>query len=143
MIDLMMCLIIFFILAAKLSTDDVSAEVILPTVRSPTKIDPGKLGDRLVVNIVPPDEKMAAKGKKEYEKVRYISRAKEYTLDELEKMMEANAKTNENFKLVIRPHENATYDMMQGLMYRAGKVNVKHMIFAAGDAGLDERRRKR
>jgi biopolymer transport protein ExbD len=127
MIDLIMCLIIFFLLAAQLSNDEVAAEVQLPKIRQVKEIEYDKLGPRITVNILP------AKESKD-QKTHYIVRGHEYNLDGLGTLIEKAVKANPKTALNLRPSGTVTYDEIQGILFRAANAQIAVVRFAASKA---------
>jgi len=128
MIDLIMCLIIFFLLAAQLSNDEIDAGIQLPKIRQAKKVNLTTLGERVIVNVTPADP---AKGIK----VKYAVRGHEYTIESIKPFLAAAVKKSADVKLALRPGGQVTYDQIQMLMVIAGQVQVKEVLFAASDAG--------
>lgn len=133
MIDLMMCLIIFFLLAAKLASDDNDKEVVLPKIRQVRKLSETEITEgRLTVNILPADPA------KQKNSTRFIVRGEEVSLERIDAMMRKAVAENKKMKLAIRPSFNVRYTDIQNLMIRAGRALVPEVIFAAGNVGSDE-----
>jgi biopolymer transport protein ExbD len=125
LIDLIMCLIIFFLVAAQLAGDEQDASVELPRVRRVLVMDPLNLGDRVTVNVVP-----GGVG----EVVRYRVRGHDYALTGVSELLRGSQARNVDVKLVLRCDGRVRFADVQPLMIAAGRAGIKQTVFAAGRA---------
>lgn len=127
MIDLIMCLIIFFLLAAQLSNDEIDASVELPKVRQAKEYKLDTLGNRVMVNVLPANPARN-------ENLRYVIRGHEYKIEQLKNIFSAAVAKNPDVRVMIRASATVKYQEIMMVMVLAGQTQVKEVMFAAGKA---------
>jgi biopolymer transport protein ExbD len=127
MIDLIMCLIIFFLLAAQLSNDEIDAAVELPKVRQAKEYKLDSLGNRVMVNILPANPARN-------EPLRYVIRGHEYKIEQIKGVLATAVAKNSDVRMTLRPSSAVKYQDIMMLMVLAGQTQVKEVMFAAARA---------
>lgn len=129
MIDLIMCLIIFFLLAARLGDEDRHRAVVLPRITAVHRIDEAdRLAERVTVNFVRNDRVTDPGGPE----VRLVIRGRPVTRDRFaEQVAVAAAEHGTRFRLFLRPDKGVTYRYIQEVLDIAGKARVDHVRMAA------------
>jgi biopolymer transport protein ExbD len=134
MVDVMMCLIIFFLLASRL-VDAQHRPLSLPYAQAALEVDLGKLGPRVVINVRPsPTDPLHAEYVVQGWDGRRIT---EHTLpsDEIEKYLrvraELAAQRKEDLRCVIRADEQVAYGHVEVVLRGCGLARIDKVVFSA------------
>lgn len=136
MVDVMMCLIIFFLLASKI-VDAEHRPVDLPYAVAARTVDRSELGAHLVINI----RRNADSGAAEYVVVGWDGAnliEKLLTVDDLQSHMltklAASGARPEDFRCVIRADRELGYRDVELVLRACGLVKIGHIVFSANAA---------
>jgi biopolymer transport protein ExbD len=136
MVDVMMCLIIFFLLASKM-VDSENYQLRLPWAAAAEEVQKAELGNRVTVNVVREREDGGA------ERVRFITaewdgqqvRQIERTPADLERLLIERARraaeTRDELRCAIRADQEAHYADVEVVLRAAGKAQIAKIVFAA------------
>jgi biopolymer transport protein ExbD len=143
MVDVMMCLIIFFLLASKL-VDAQHRPLNLPYAKAALEVGRGELGTRVVINVRPaPGDPLRADYIVEGWDGRNIT---ERRLDptEIERYLRTRAerarKAGDDLRCVIRADENVAYGHVEVVLRGCGLAKIAKVVFSAraGERPEDE-----
>lgn len=133
MVDVMMCLIIFFLLASKI-VDAEHRPVDLPYAVAARTIDRAELGAHLVINV----RRNAQTGAAEYVVVGWDGKnltEKLLTVDDLQPYMEAKLAGSdarpEDFRCVVRADRELGYRDIELVLRACGLAKIGHIVFSA------------
>jgi biopolymer transport protein ExbD len=133
MVDVMMCLIIFFLLATKLATEQVPVE--LPWAVAAQVVDQSELGNPVTVTVRPAveDTKTADYVVTDWDGQRIVHRA--LSPRELEGLLQARAaaagRHSEALRCVIRADQDVTYGDVEAVLRACGLAQVDQVVFPA------------
>jgi biopolymer transport protein ExbD len=139
MVDVMMCLIIFFILASKL-VDAESREIKLPYAVAAKEIERSELGQRVVINVRPALEQGADAeyvvtgwdGQNIIERILLPGDVEPY----LKMKATRPGVILEELRCVIRADQGVRYQDVEVVLKGCGMAKIQHIIFSA-KAGED------
>ncbi len=147
MVDVMMCLIIFFMLASEL-VDAENRELKLPWAVSAREVEKKDLGRRVVINIRPsennPEEADFVVSMTTFRegKLKLIERSMSITdlNNHLAKNAVEAAADNEELRCVIRADEEVLYRHVEVVLRAAGLAKIAKIVFSAnaGEKPADE-----
>lgn len=138
MVDVMMCLIIFFLLAGNIVKSDHRA-LDMPYALAAKTADTSQFGQRVVVNIIAP----ADGGPAEYRVTgwdgeRLVDRV--IAPAEIPALLEARkaeaARRNEELRCIIRAHRDARYKDIEVVLRSCGLAQIRSIVFGV-NAGPD------
>ncbi len=141
MVDVMMCLIIFFLLGSTLVLEE-GRPVELPYAISAQQIDPSEYGSRVVINVRPVDE---ATGEASYVVVGWDGRQiveRHLTPEQLRDHLIATAamaKERGGVNCVIRADRAVEYRNVEQVLRACGLANITKVVFGT-NPGTDPRR---
>lgn len=137
MVDVMMCLIIFFLLASKLVQAE-NYDLELPWAVAAQEVEKTELGNRITINVVRDSD--AIDDPPQYIMVDWNAQTQEIVqtprpIEAIEKLMLVR-KSQENeesgeLRCVIRADEDCTYADVEALIRAAGAAKIQQIIFAA------------
>lgn len=130
MVDVMMCMLIFFMLATKMVERE-NSTIDLPLALAAKEIDKSNMGNRFVVNV-----RQAAGA------VVYVVTEELLTLDQVRSRLAATVKTAREEKLgdvnfIIRGERNVAYRDIESLLKLCRDESVRNVTFSAlqGEGG--------
>jgi biopolymer transport protein ExbD len=134
MVDVMMCLIIFFLLASKL-VDAQHRPLNLPYARAALEVGRGELGPRVVINVRPSaDDPLRAEyiveawdGRNITERVLHPDEIAEY----LQARADRAAALNTDLRCVIRADQNVAYGHVEVVLRGCGLAKIAKVVFSA------------
>lgn len=140
MVDVMMCLIIFFLLASQIVARESVAEITLPEADAADFVEREEIGTRITINVLDAGDDAPA---------RYIVAAwdgsqvaqVERTLEELQAFIAVRQRVadqrNEQLRCVIRGDAEVDFGEIKALMRAAAEADVKNLVFSVRqhDAG--------
>jgi biopolymer transport protein ExbD len=140
LIDIVMCLIIFFMICGKLVQDEVNAGITVPKARNAEQIDQN---NRLVINIMPVLNPKPAAGvelDKQVVGAKYMVRNKEIDKDEkgetdpraMTEFLRREKALNPDLRLLIRADRNMPYPFISPVIVSCAQADIKSMHFATG-----------
>lgn len=121
MVDVMMCLMIFFMLATKMVEQEKS-RISLPVAQSARDTDKESGDIRFVVNVRP---------RKSDGMPIYIVREEEMKLADVLKRLSAAASVNRNIECVIRADRDMAYEHVEAIMLGCAQSGIHHVTFGA------------
>lgn len=137
MVDVMMCLIIFFLLASKLVQAE-NYDLELPWAVAAEEVEQTELGNRITVNVVRDGESLDDPA--QYIMVEWDAQTQEIvqtprSIEVIEQMMKsrmAQALAEDvELRCVIRADEDCTYADVEALLRAAGAAKIQQIVFAA------------
>ena len=147
MVDVMMCLIIFFMLASEL-VDAENRELELPWAVSAREVEKKDLGRRVVINIRPsidnPEEAEFLVAGMEVQDGNLKAVVRSMSITELNgylaKKAAKAAADNEELRCVIRADEEVMYRHVEVVLRAAGLAKIAKIVFSAnkGERPADE-----
>jgi len=132
MVDVMMCLLIFFMLATKMVEQE-NSKIDLPFARAAKEIDKQDLGNRLVVNV----RDAALHGG---EGAEYIVRENVISLADMRSLLALEQECDPEVNCVIRADRSVPYRHVEAVMVLCGQVRLRNITFGAlqGEGGTDQ-----
>lgn len=134
MVDVMMCLIIFFLLASKLVVAQHSP-LNLPHARAAREVDAGQLGQRVVISVRPAaDDPLRAEYVVQRWDGQMISEetlAPQRVADYLRARARLAAERREELRCVIRADKRVTYGHVEMVLRGCGLAKIAKVIFSA------------
>ena len=134
MVDVMMCLIVFFLLAARI-VDSERRPLDLPYAAAAREVPPDKLGRRVTINVLPAGEQAA---EAEYvvqawDGRRLIDRrlSAAQVGDYLRRRAALAARSGEQLRCLIRADENVAYGHVEVVLRACGRAGLGQIVFAA------------
>ncbi len=124
MVDVTMCLLVFFILATRLVERETSAKIDLPVARSALEVDKQDLGSRFVINIQ--DGEMSG-----VDGPVYIVDEKQLSLDEVMARLAKQKSLIPDINCVIRGDKHLPYKYVQKVMANCAGLGVTKVTFSA------------
>lgn len=137
MVDVMMCLIIFFLLASKLVSAE-NYELNLPWAQGAKQVDKSALGQRVTINVMRPSDADAA----EYIVVEWDPQTHEIrqtprSIAFIEQLLLARAararQDDQELRCVIRADENARYADVEAVLRAAGLAKIGKIVFGVNE----------
>lgn len=134
MVDVMMCLIIFFLLASKI-VDAELRPLNLPYAKAALEVERGELGPRVVINVLPAsDDRLRA----EYVVQTWDGRRlAERTLepDEIAGYLQARVRLalerGEELRCVVRADQDVAYGHVEVVLRGCGLAKIAKLVFSA------------
>ena len=130
MVDVVMCLIIFFMLASKLVERE-NSPVDLPRASAAREIDNRQLGRRVVVNVQCDD----ARGR---DAVIYRIGEREMPLADVERRLAQERQRFPQVKCVVRADRDLPFHRVEAVLLGCARAGIANVVFAAAREG-DER----
>jgi biopolymer transport protein ExbD len=129
MVDVMMCLLIFFMLATKMVEQE-NSKIDLPLARAAKEVEKKELGNRFVINV----RDAALRGG---EGVDYLVREDVRSLAEVRDLLERERERDPDVNCVVRADRGIAYRYIQDVMATCAKANIRNITFGAlrGEAG--------
>jgi biopolymer transport protein ExbD len=118
LIDVIMCLIIFFLLCGHFARED-AKKVTLPVAQLGQEID--KQG-QVIINLVARSDASAAP--------EMFVGAQRVTMDTLGAFLREEAKRHGNLKVVIRADQNLTYNWVSPVLVACAAANIENVNFS-------------
>lgn len=145
MVDVMMCLIIFFLLASKLVQAE-NYELELPWAVAATPVEQTELGNRVTVNVVRDSESLDDPA--QLIMVEWDPQTQEivqtpHTIGAIQQIFIARKAKAEaegvDLRCVIRADEDCTYADVEAVLRAAGVAKIQEIVFAAnqGETPVD------
>lgn len=123
MVDVMMCLLIFFMLATKLVERE-NSYIDLPVAKAAKDAEKQALGNRLVINI----RDAALHGG---EGAVYLIREEVVPITNVLARLEAEAQLDPNVNCVIRADRDLPYRYVQAVMVGCARAEIRNITFSA------------
>lgn len=124
MVDVTMCLLIFFILATRLVERETSAKIDLPVARSALEVDKQDLGNRFVINIQDGRD-MGIEGPV------FIVDEKQLALEAVLAKLGNEKTLGADVNCVIRGDKHLPYKYVQDVMAGCARLGVTKVTFSA------------
>ncbi|MEI8194416.1 MAG: biopolymer transporter ExbD [Phycisphaerae bacterium] len=138
LIDVVMCLIIFFMVCGKLAKTESEGNIKVPVARNGMEIREQR--DRLVINLVPYDGAIPvgidAKDKKKVDEFignqppKWFIRGKEVEGNDLVDRLRREAKDNQDLKVMVRADQAQHYMYVVPILVACAKANIKSVNFS-------------
>jgi biopolymer transport protein ExbD len=135
LIDVVMCLIIFFLLAGKLAKDQNNADIIIP--RANFSLEMFDQEGRLPINIVPPQAGQDAAaadpmkmGKNANVMPEVWVRGKQLPMSELVAYLRKEKKETPNAKIVLRADQDIAYQWIAPVLVACAQADIKSVNFS-------------
>jgi biopolymer transport protein ExbD len=123
MVDVMMCLLIFFMLATKMVERE-NSHIDLPVARAAKDAEKQELGNRFVINI-------RSAQPQEGEGPIYLVREEPVTLAEVAERLAAERENDPNVNCVIRAERDLAYRDVQAVMAACARARITKITFGA------------
>jgi len=123
MVDVMMCLLIFFMLATKMVEQE-NSQIDLPLAKAAKEVEKKELGNRFVINV----RDAALRGG---EGADYLVREEMRTLDEVRDLLEHERELDPDVNCVVRADRGIAYRYVQDVMAACARANVRNITFGA------------
>jgi len=127
MVDVVMCLIIFFMLASKLVERE-NSPIDLPVASMARQAEKRDLGRRVVINVV---AELAAGT----EKPHYVVGQQTLDLEEVARRLAAEQRRDPLVKCVIRGDRDLPYHAIETVLLACARAGISNVIFAAAREG--------
>jgi len=121
MVDVMMCLLIFFMLATRMVEQE-NSRIDLPVARAAQDEERGDRGSRLVINITQP----AGKGEPAY-----LIREETRTLAQVLELISTKSRDKPELTCVIRADRSLAYGRVEAILEGCAKAGVSNVTFSA------------
>ncbi len=134
MVDVMMCLIIFFLLASRI-VDAEHRPVNLPAAEAAREVSPGEIGRRVTINVLPAaDDPLRAdyvvqawNGRELVERRLDAGKVAGY-LQTRARLADGGA---EGLRCIIRADREVAYGHVEVVLRGCGLAGIQHVVFAA------------
>lgn len=126
LIDVIMCLIIFFLLCGKFAKDEANAKVTLPRAQLGQQMVDQQ--GRLVINVVPGEGGGGAVPE-------IIVRTRVVRAEELAAYLAKERKANPELKVIIRADKDVTYNYISPVMVACAQANIQSVDYATRNNG--------
>lgn len=123
MVDVMMCLLIFFMLATKMVEQE-NSKIDLPLARAAKEVEKKELGNRFVINI----RDAALRGG---EGADYLVREEPRTLAEVRDLLERERQRDPEVNCVVRADRGIAYRYVQNVMATCAQADIRNITFGA------------
>jgi biopolymer transport protein ExbD len=123
MVDVMMCLLVFFMLATKMVEQE-NSQIDLPVARAAQDMDKQQLGNRLVVNV----RDAALHGG---EGVEYLVREDALSLDQVRGLLASEQQRDPEVNCVIRADRGVPYRDVQAVMMLCAQSDIRNITLSA------------
>ncbi len=123
MVDVTMCLLVFFLVTTKMVERENSA-IDLPVARSATDMEKQDLGNRFVVNVR--DARLTGG-----DGAIYLVQEDEISLPEVLVRLQAARRDDTEVNCVIRADRNLPYKYVQRVMIGCARANIRKVTFSA------------
>jgi biopolymer transport protein ExbD len=124
MVDVMMCLLIFFLLATQMVTQE-NSPVDLPMAVAAEEVEKSQLGSRFVINIRHSVDGDRSDG------ARYVIRDESMTLDEVNEHLRIEGSLNPQVNCVIRADQSLPYQYVEQVMIGCASAGIRKITFSA------------
>jgi biopolymer transport protein ExbD len=124
LIDVIMCLIIFFLLCGKFARDEVSQKVKLPQAQLGQQVTDQQ--GRLVINVVPAEAGAPPE---------IIVRARPLRAEELAGFLARERMANPELKVIIRADKDVMYNYVSPVLMACAQANIKSVDYATRNNG--------
>ncbi len=133
MVDVMMCLIIFFLLASALIDQENYKDLLLPWAAAAEEVKKSELGRRVTVNVVHEDgaEPRYVTAEWDGEQIRQTERTPEAIERLLLERAERAREVGEELRCIIRADAEATYADVEAVLRAAGQAQIAKIVFSA------------
>ncbi len=121
MVDVMMCLLIFFMLATRMVEQE-NSRIDLPVARTAQDLERSQLDHRFVINITNPK---GAPGPT------YLIREESHTRDEVFELIDAEARRHPGVNCVIRADRGLPYAQIETILEQCVRAGVTNITFGA------------
>lgn len=133
MVDVMMCLIIFFLLASKLVSAE-NYELNLPWAQGADQVEKSELGHRVTINVLRlPDAEAAEYIVVEWDPQTHEIRQTPRPIEFIERLLLARAdraqREEQELRCVIRADEDARYEDVEAVLRAAGLAKIGKIVF--------------
>jgi len=137
LIDVVMCLIIFFLLVGQMAKDEVNGEVTVP--KSRTCVEMVDSAGRLIVNVIAKSNKVGDTGETKVGTVPpdVIVRGKLVALNLLTENLRKEKHDNKDLRLVIRADSCLSYEFIAPVLISCAQADIKSINFAT-EQGVPE-----
>ncbi len=123
MVDVMMCLLIFFMLATKMVEQE-NSRIDLPVAAAAKEVEKQALGNRLVINVR--DATLRGGGSADY-----LIRESAVTLQQVKDRLELERERDPEVNCVIRADRTVAYQHVEALMATCASADVRNITFGA------------
>jgi biopolymer transport protein ExbD len=123
LIDVIMCLIIFFLLCGKFAKDEANAKVKVPQAQLGQQMLDQQ--GRLVINVVPQEG-----GDPEI-----VVRTKAVRAEELAAVLAKERASNPELKVIIRADKDVAYEWVSPVLVACAQANIKSVDYATRNGG--------
>jgi biopolymer transport protein ExbD len=135
MVDVMMCLIIFFLLASKMVASE-NFELALPWAAAAKEVSKSQLGNRVVINVMRgeiggEEETRYAVVNWDGKQVRETQLRAAQVSDFVSARAKAARELGKDIRCVIRADEEAHYADVEVVLRAAGLAQIEQVVFAA------------
>lgn len=127
LIDVMMCLIIFFLLCGQFALDEVNDKVEIPTARQGLKMADQR--GSLLINVVPGDKAGGGSGMPEI-----VIRTEVVRADRLADYLVKEKMDNPDVKVIIRADQDVPYNFISPVLVACAQANIRSVNFATRKA---------
>ena len=133
LIDVVMCLIIFFMLVAKIGVTSGAEEMTLP--KAILGVDIKDLGNTLTLNVTNKGQPMPmvtalVPGDAKPRELKFEESRGGATVRPLFEILKAARANNDQFKVIIRGETNLPYRLLEPVLFVSAEANVKNVNFA-------------
>lgn len=122
MVDVMMCLLIFFMLATKMVEQE-NSRIDLPVAAAAKEVEKQALGNRLVINICPATLQGGGAD--------FLIRERAVTLSQVRQRLELERLRDPEVNCVIRANHDVAYQYVEAVMAACAGANVRNITFGA------------
>lgn len=123
MVDVMMCLLIFFMLATKMVEQE-NSRIDLPVAAAAKEVEKQALGNRLVINI----RDATLRGG---DGADFLIRESAVTLPQVKQRLDLERRRDPDVNCVIRADRTVAYQYVEAVMATCARANVRNITFGA------------
>lgn len=121
MVDVMMCLLIFFMLATRMVEQE-NSRIDLPVARAAQDVETADRASRLVINITKTDDPGEPA---------YLIREEKRSLEEVLDFLAAESSRQRDLNCVIRADRDLAYGHVEAVLEGCAKAGVSNITFSA------------
>lgn len=128
LIDVVMCLIIFFMICGKLAKDEANDDVKIPTASLGQELPEQR--DRLIINVVhAPDSIHGGQVDPSIQPDIYV-RGQQISAADLESYLEKEKRDAPDIKVILRADRDLAYDWIAPILISCAQANIKAVNFS-------------
>ncbi len=128
LIDVVMCLIIFFLLVGKMAKDETLGNIKLPNARTPMEMVDAE--GRLIINVKAEPDPKSSDGKSGVVPPKVIVRGKEVPYNMLTEVLRSEKVRDSHLRLALRADSVLSYEYIAPILISCSQAKISSVNFA-------------